>query len=279
MTAAPIGIFDSGLGGLSVWKEVVKLLPYRSVVYLSDNAFCPYGRRRAEELVERTQQVVRFLLHEACQMVVVACNTATAAAIDSLRASYPVPFVGMEPAVKPAALHSQTGVVGILATHGTFQGRLYQETSHRFASHVRIIEQVGDGLVELIEQGLCEAPQTIQLLHRYINPMIEAGADHLVLGCTHYPFLIPVIEKISDGRLTIIDPAPAVAHHVYTLLEQNYFSQEALERGGQPHTYRFYATGSAAALEACFRTLVPPKTSAQFFPFFEFPENYYLRRV
>ena len=142
MRKALVGIFDSGLGGLSVFREVIKRLPDSSFVYVSDNAWCPYGPRPAEEVVQRTQKISRFLIGEGCVLIVVACNTATAAAIDALRKSFAVPFVGMEPAVKPAALHSKTGVVGILATRGTFQGRLYQETSQRFAAHIRVIEQV-----------------------------------------------------------------------------------------------------------------------------------------
>ena len=283
--SAPIGIFDSGLGGLSVWKEVVKLLPGRCIVYVSDNGYCPYGPRPAEEVVERTKTISRFLIREGCAVVVVACNTATAAAIDILRNTFPVPFVGMEPAVKPAALHSHTGVVGVLATHGTFRGRLYQETSQRFASHVHIMEQVGDGLVELIEKGVADAPETLRLLRTYIEPMMEAGADHLVLGCTHYPFLIPAIQQIVQGRMTIIDPAPAVAQHLCTLLTATdpapavaqhlctLLTATDLQATGPdpssvsahtPLVYRFFATGSAATLEVCYRSISPPSIPAQF---------------
>lgn len=269
MSAAPIGIFDSGLGGLTVWREVVKLLPLQSVVYFSDNAYCPYGSRPAEELVERAKKISRFLIDEGCRVIVVACNTATAAAIDVLRRSFSTPFVGIEPAVKPAALHSKTGVVGILATRGTFQGRLYQETSQRFASHVRVIEYVGDGLVELVEQGQFNSPQTVQLLRKYIEPMIEAGADHLVLGCTHYPFLIPAIEKICRGRLVIVDPALAVAHHLATLMEE-FSTNESLETSTPSPLYRFYATGTGCVLQACYQSIASPSAASQFFSFFQF---------
>ena len=246
---APIGIFDSGVGGLSVWKEIVKLLPTCSTIYVSDNGYCPYGPRPVEEVIERTKIISQFLVDKGCDLIVVACNTATAAAIDTLRATYHIPFVGMEPALKPAALHSHTGVVGVLATKGTFGGRLYKETSQRFASHVQVIERVGEGLVELVEQGLIDAPQTIALLHQYIDPMIEAGADHLVLGCTHYPFLIPAIERITQGRMVIIDPAPAVAQRVQLLLYQIEYSGNLQVVPTPEHT--FYATGSDASLEAC----------------------------
>ena len=267
LTLPPIGVFDSGLGGLSVWREVVKLLPNHSIIYVSDNAYCPYGPRPVEVLIKRTQEISRFLIEQGCALIVVACNTATAAAIDHLRSAFPLPFVGMEPAVKPAALHSKTGVVGILATRGTFQGRLYQETSHRFAAHIRVIEQIGDGLVELVEQGLAHSPEALQLLHTYIDPMIEAGADHLVLGCTHYPFLIPVIEQISQGRMTIIDPAPAVAQQVCAVWEQRDKVDYLVDT---PPIYRFYTTGSEDALRACYDSLAPPLSAAVFFPFFRF---------
>jgi len=250
---------------MSVWREVVKALPCRPILYVSDNAWCPYGPRPAEEVIERTKRISAFLVREGCGIIVVACNTATAAAIDTLRNSFVVPFVGMEPAVKPAALHSKTGVVGILATRGTFKGRLYQETSQRFAAHIRIIEQTGDGLVELVEQGLADSPQALQLLHTYIDPMIKAGADHLVLGCTHYPFLTSAIEKISQGRLTIVDPAPAVVHHLCAIIEE-------IEKGScshsepiSPHQYRFYSTGPGVALLACCNRMIPDAASSKFY--------------
>jgi len=239
-----IGMFDSGVGGLSVWKEVVALSSDQDIMYFSDNAYCPYGPRPAEEIIERTKKISGFLIQQSCNLIVVACNTATAAAIDALRAAFPVPFVGMEPAVKPAALHSQTGVVGILATRGTFKGRLYQETLHRFASQIRVVEQTGDGLVELVEQGLADDPQTIRLLHQYIDPMIEAGVDHLVLGCTHYPFLIPAIQKIIGPHLTILNPAPAVAKRVQFLLHEynlSYISTKSAQ-------YHFFSSGSVATM-------------------------------
>jgi glutamate racemase len=236
-----IGIFDSGLGGLSVWRELVKYIPQRSLYYVSDSAFCPYGPRPASEVIARGQLISQFLIDRGCGLIVLACNTATAACLSSLRQSFSLPFVGMEPAVKPAALHSQTGVVGVLATEGTFRGSLYKETSQRFASHVQVLETVGAGLVELIEQGRLDDPETNALLKRYIDPMLEAGADHLVLGCTHYPFLIPAIEKITLGRLQIIDPAPAVALHTAQLAA-------SLPPALAPVAYHFYATGSVEAL-------------------------------
>jgi len=239
-----VGMFDSGVGGLSVWREVVALLPGQNIMYVSDNAYCPYGSRPAEEVIERTKKISEYLIRQSCSLIVVACNTATAAAIDALRAAFPVPFVGMEPAVKPAALHSRTGVVGILATRGTFKGRLYQETLHRFASQIRVVEQTGDGLVELVEQGLADSPQALRLLRQYIAPMIEAGADHLVLGCTHYPFLIPAIQKITGPRVAILNPAPAVAKRVQFLLNEAHSSHMSTVSAH----YKFFASGAVATM-------------------------------
>ena len=260
-----IGIFDSGLGGLTVWKETVRLLPASPVVYVSDNAYCPYGLQSAGTIIDRCQKITSFLIRKGSQLIVVACNTATAVAIDTLRAGFKTPFVGMEPAVKPAALHSRSGVVGVLATQGTLGGRLYQDTIQRFATHVRVMEQVGAGLVELIEEGLADAPQTLQLLRTYIEPMIEAGADHLVLGCTHYPFLMPVIEQIVQGRMTIVDPAPAVAQQVYALWR---YAGHPLQEDTVP-VYRFYATGSDEALRACCSRVVSGSASTQFYAHFD----------
>jgi len=233
----PIGIFDSGVGGLSVWREIVKVLPQESTIYYADNANCPYGGKSREEIVALADRVTSFLLEKGCSTIVVACNTATAAAIDFLRKKYPVPFVGMEPAVKPAAINSITGVIGVLATQGTFNSRLFQETRSRFASEVKVIIQPGFGLVERVEAGDFSSPLVYDLLHRYIDPMLEAGADYLVLGCTHYPFLIEAISEISNGRLTIVDPAPAVAMQVKRVLELTE-TQSVSELA-----YEFYASG------------------------------------
>ncbi len=235
--AAPIGLLDSGIGGLSVWREVVRLLPHERTVYYADTAHCPYGPKTQEEIIGRAVHITDWLLARQAKLIVVACNTATAAAIDHLRTHYTIPFVGMEPAVKPAALLSQSGVVGVLATRGTFKGRLYHETSERFAGHVKIIEQPGDGLVELIEAGKTDTPEMTALLHTYIDPMIAAGADHIVLGCTHYPFLIPAIRKITGDKVTLLDPAPAVAQRVKSLLEQ----QGLLNNSEAPGQHEFYS--------------------------------------
>lgn len=248
----PIGLFDSGAGGISVWKEIAKQLPYEDTVYVSDNANYPYGNKPAEEIIRLSDRVARFLLEKRCKIIVVACNTATAGAIDYLRKAHAsVSFVGMEPAVKPAVLSSKTGVVGILATAGTFKGRLFNETKERFASSVKIIEQVGEGLVEAVENRTENSDETKQLLRSYIQPMLDKGIDHLVLGCTHYPFLTTQIQEITGDRITILDPAPAVAKQVKHLLEE-----KRLQSDGQiTPTHHFYTTGNPTTVRTILASL------------------------
>ncbi|MBO4557717.1 MAG: glutamate racemase [Bacteroidales bacterium] len=241
-----IGIYDSGLGGLSVMKEIVSLLGGEDYLYFADSKYCPYGTRDKEFLRERATAVTEFLTGRGAEMVVVACNTATAAAISHLRESFPIPFVGMEPAIKPAILHTYTGVIGVLATAVTFTGELYHKTLERYAAaegeEVRVIEQVGYGLVEAVESGNIHSAETVSLLHKYIDPMLEAGADHIVLGCTHYPFLAEEMEKITAGRAAIVNPAPAVARQVQKLYGE--------ERGtGAPWQFFSSAEFSPAAEE------------------------------
>lgn len=241
---APIGFFDSGVGGLSVWREGIKLLPGEHTIYYADNAHCPYGAKEPDEIIARSIHIVDFLLTHACKLIVVACNTATAAAIDYLRTHYPVPFVGMGPAVKPAVQHSLSGVVGVLATQGTLKGRLYHEILSQFATDVQIIEQPGDGLVELAEAGQTNSDEARALLQQYIQPMLDAGADHLVLGCTHYPFFIPAIARIAGQRMTIIDPAPAVAQRIKSLLIQ----YNLLNTSGDTARHAFFSSGNLHAV-------------------------------
>lgn len=240
----PIGVFDSGVGGLSVWRELVKILPNEDIIYVADSANCPYGNKSEDEITSLSRRIVSFLLQKKCKLVVVACNTATAAAIDYLRTNFEIPFVGMEPAVKPAALNSSTGVVGILATAGTFKGRLFNETKGRFASSVNVIERIGDGLVDAVESGITDSEGVRQLLRTYIQPMLDANVDHLVLGCTHYPFLIPQIKEITQDRVTIIDPAPSVARQADHLLCENGIKN----RDKKEPSYSFYTTGNATTL-------------------------------
>lgn len=220
---APIGIFDSGMGGLSVWREVRRLLPEESVIYLADGKNCPYGDRTKEEIADYTLQAVEELVARGAKLIVVACNTATAVAIDTLRREYDyIPFVGMEPAVKPAALSTRSGTIAILATKASLKGELFRLTSSKYASRVRILTSVGEGFVEAVEEGREGEPETLDMVRRSLEPLIEEGADRIVLGCTHYPFLREAMEQVIGERdVELIDPAEAVARRVEWLLERD----------------------------------------------------------
>lgn len=239
-----IGVFDSGVGGLTVLSELVKVLPTQSFIYFADNANCPYGSKSHNEIVRLTEQISNFLLHKGCNLIVVACNTATAAAIDHLRENFAIPFVGMEPAVKPAALNTKTNSIGVLATAGTFNGRLYRETSSKYAAGIKINYQVGEGLVELVEQGKSYSLEAKALLMKYISPMLTENIDHLVLGCTHYPFFTPLLKEILPKNVIIVNPAPAVAQQTVRVLEQMGESQQKLKA-----SFEFYASGEIGILK------------------------------
>ena len=218
----PIGVLDSGVGGLSVLKAIRSQMPHENVLYLGDQAHVPYGPRGQEQIKEFSAGITRFLLEHGAKLIVVACNTASAAALYDLREMFPeVPFVGMEPAVKPAAETTKTGKVGVLATPTTFAGELYASVVERFAQDVKIFTSTCPGLVEHIEAGDLDSPSTRDILQRALEPMLEAGIDTIVMGCTHYPFVIPVIESITGPGIRTIDPAPAIARQVTRLLEQH----------------------------------------------------------
>lgn len=214
-----ITVFDSGVGGLSVLKELIALAPSEEYLYFSDNAHCPYGEKSVEYIRERASQITETAIEHGAEIIVVACNTATAAAIRYLREKYPIPFVGMEPAVKPAALNSESKVIGVLATSGTLKGELFKNTSQKYGKGVKIISRIGKGLVELVEQGKTEGPEAEKQISECIEPMIEAGADQIVLGCTHYPFLEETIKKCAPG-VNILNPAPAVARHTIEVIRE-----------------------------------------------------------
>ncbi len=221
MNDAPIGVFDSGLGGLTVWSELRRKLPAESLIYYGDGKNCPYGDKSPEEVREHVDFAVRRLLDRGVKLIVVACNAATAMTIDHLRATYPIPFVGLEPAVKPAALSSRSGVIGILATAATLKGRLFRETSQRYTDRVRILSRVGEGFVELVESNREDSEEALETVRRQLEPMIEAGADRIVLGCTHYPFLAPAMRRvIGDRDIELVNPAAAVERHTETLLHE-----------------------------------------------------------
>ena len=210
-----IGIFDSGVGGLSVCRQVAQQLPAENLIYFADQAHVPYGPRSMSQIRQYATAITHFLLGQGARVIVVACNTASAAALYHLRAAFPhVPFVGMEPAVKPAAESSRNGVIGVIATPATFQGELFASLIERFASDVQVLTQVCPGLVDAVEAGEWDAPATEALLRDCLDPLIQAGIDTLVLGCTHYPFLTAVISRVVGPHVNIIDPAPSVARQV-----------------------------------------------------------------
>ncbi len=216
----PIGFFDSGVGGTSVWSAVNNLLPNESTIYVADSANAPYGERSAETILALSIKNTDFLISKGCKLIVVACNTATTNAIAVLREKYTIPFIGIEPAIKPAALQTLTGKVGLLATKGTLGSALFHKTVLENAGGVEIIEQEGTGLVALIEGGFADGEEVAELLKSYLLPMQEKGIDRLVLGCTHYPYLIPAIKKILSSRIEIIDAAGAVAKQTKNVLQK-----------------------------------------------------------
>lgn len=215
----PIGLFDSGIGGTSIWKEVHQLLPSENTIYLADSKNAPYGKKSKQEIIELCYKNVDFLLAKGCKLIVVACNTATTNAIKELRSKYNTPFIGIEPAIKPAATHSKTQTIGILATKGTLTSELFNKHVESF-TETKIIEQVGYGLVELIEDGKIETEEMRNLLKIYLQPMIAENIDYLVLGCSHYPYLIPEIKKILPNHIKIIDSGQAVAKQTKSVLEK-----------------------------------------------------------
>ena len=218
-SSAPIGIFDSGVGGLSVLRQIRLQLPHENLIFFADQGHVPYGPRLLEQVQAFSEAITRFLLEQGSKLIVVACNAASAAALYHLRETFPtVPFVGMEPAVKPAAEQTQSGVVGVLATPATFQGELYASVLERFASGVTVMQDTCPGLVSQIEKGELDSPATRTILENALKPMLAHGIDRVVMGCTHYPFVIPLIEAIVGPQVKVIDPAPAVARQVGRVL-------------------------------------------------------------
>jgi glutamate racemase len=215
----PIGLFDSGIGGTSIWKAIHHLMPNEETIYLADSKNAPYGQKSKDEIIALSIKNTEFLLNQNAKIIVVACNTATTNAIKELRARYKVPFIGIEPAIKPAALNSKTQKIGILATKGTLSSELFNKTVELYHD-TKIVEQIGHGLVELIENGDLNSPEMTKLLHSYLQPMIEENIDYLVLGCSHYPYLIPQIKKIIPENIQIIDSGEAVAKQTLKVLKE-----------------------------------------------------------
>lgn len=252
-----IGIFDSGVGGLSVLREIRKVLPEQSYIYYSDNAHCPYGEKSREYIIERAREITKFLIDKGCEIIVVACNTATAAAIRTLREEFPIKFIGMEPAIKPAVQSTHTGVVGVLATAGTLKATKYLDTREKWAQDVKIVEHIGQGFVELVESGNINGPIAEKAVSVSLMPLLEAGADTIVLGCTHYPFLISTINKIAheafpDRDISVIDPAPAVARHLLDVMQHEGITKVS------PSGYKIelHSSGAPEGLLRTFNSLV-----------------------
>jgi len=260
-SASPIGVFDSGVGGLSVWREIVRQLPSEDTLYFGDQAHIPYGQRPLDEVRRLTGNITRFLLAQGAKLIVVACNTASGAALHALRGTFPdVPFVGMEPAVKPAVEHTRTGIVGVIATPATFQGDLFAGLIQRFGDGFDIHTQACPGLMEVVEAGALDTPETGALLRQYLTPLLDAGIDQLVLGCTHYPFLSPAIQRIVGPEVTLIDPARAVARQVGRVLSRCNLRAPA----GQQGQHRFYTSGDPVQFAVMVRALIGVSQPVQF---------------
>jgi len=256
----PIGIFDSGVGGLSVYQAIRELLPAERLIYIADQAHVPYGQRSLADVRQLSERITGALLEKNVKLIVVACNTASAAALYHLREKFPkIPFVGMEPAVKPAAKNTKSGVVGVLATPATFQGQLYASLVDRFATDLNILQHTCPGLVQQIEAGHLTSEVTIDILTKALTPMIEKGADTIVLGCTHYPFVIPAINNIVGPQVRVIDPSPAIARQTRRVLESADLLNEMGKDKNIPNQVNqpeMYTTGNLLAFRNSVKNLL-----------------------
>ena len=237
MNKQPIGVFDSGIGGTSILREIVKILPNEDFIYLADSANAPYGQKSAEAILALCEKNVELLLEKECKLIVVACNTATTNAIAALRAQYNIPFIGIEPALKPAALNTKTNTIGILATKGTLSSKLFSDKIDLYGLNIKIIEVEGNGLVECLEEGDFDSEYLVSLVKTYINPMLQQHIDYLVLGCSHYPYLVPIIKQIVPSSVQIIDSGEAVAIQTKHILSIN----NLLSSRTQPGDLMFYS--------------------------------------
>ena len=278
-----IGIFDSGIGGLSVFREIYRLLPEESYIYFADSAHCPYGEKSREYVMDRAREITTFLVSRGADIITVACNTATAAAISGLREEFSFPdrpgtvrklmqisggrrdhvkFIGMEPAVKPAAEMTRSGIIGVLATAGTLNGPKYRTSREMFTKGVKVVEHVGSGFVELVERGITEGAEAEATVEKSISPLLDAGADVIVLGCTHYPFLMDTIRKIAGEGVRIIDPAPAVARHLVDVMSQDGLLDGSTAESGRTNPapgipdIRLFSSGDPHILQTTFNRLI-----------------------
>jgi glutamate racemase len=250
---SPIGIFDSGVGGISVLRAIREQMPEESVIYFGDQGHIPYGPRSMEQIRNFSEAITNFLLERNAKIIVVACNTASAAALKDLREKFPnVQFVGMEPAVKPAAEHTQTGKVGVLATPATFQGALYASVVERFANGVELFQNTCPGLVQQIEEGNLSGEEPRKILEDALLPMLQKDIDTVVLGCTHYPLVIPLIQQIVGEKVRVIDPALSVAKQTRRLLEANKLRNQSDAKSN----VKFYTSGEPDALKSLLPILL-----------------------
>lgn len=257
----PIGVFDSGVGGLSVLREIQQLLPAESLLYVADSGYVPYGEKPPEQIRERSRKIAQFLIEQGAKALVLACNTATAAAINDLRGEFDMPIIGMEPAVKPAAVATRNGVVGVLATTGTLQSAKFAALLDRFARSVQVITQPCPGLVECVERGELTGPGVEALLQRYTAPLLAAGCDTVILGCTHYPFLRPALQRILPADIQLVDTGAAVARQLQArLVEARLLSQQ------KTTATRFWSSGDVELMSTILPILLAQKSRVEILP-------------
>lgn len=254
---APIGAFDSGVGGLSILSEVRKLLPAENLIYLADSAHCPYGTKPVTEIRQRTLEVTDFLVQQGVKAVVVACNSACEAGLERIRDKYPqLPVIGVEPAVKPAQHETRNGKIGVLATELTLNGERFSHLVEKYAAGIEVFSQPAPGLVELVEDGQLDTVETEAVLHRYLDPLLNKGIDTLVLGCTHYPFLIPIIRRICGAAVMVLDTGVAVARQTLRILTE----KDRLATSDFPGNETFYTSGDPDSVKPVIAKLWPGKT-------------------
>tara|TARA_R110000850_G_scaffold246822_1_gene371761 strand:- start:358 stop:1137 length:780 start_codon:yes stop_codon:yes gene_type:complete len=244
MSSKPIGIFDSGVGGTSIWNELHLRLPHENTLYLADSKNAPYGTKTEQEIIELSIKNTEYLISKDCKLIVVACNTATTNAIKILRETFNIPFIGIEPAIKPAALNTKTKAIGILATRGTLSSALFHKTTDLYSHNIQVIEQEGEGIVQLIESGKLESAEMTALLKLYLQPMIHANIDYLVLGCTHYPYLVPQLLQLLPEHVKIIDSGEAVARQTEAVLKEHNLLNNSNKKG----RVLFYTNGNTQVI-------------------------------
>ena len=261
-SANPIGVFDSGVGGLAVLQEICRELPGEDLLYVADSAHAPYGDKTTLQIEARSVAIAEFLVSQHAKAIVVACNTATGAAVETLRARFPLPIVAMEPAVKPAAANTRTGVIGVLATSRTITSDNFAKLHQRFGADVRILMQACPGLVEQVEAGKLSGQETRALVEQYVLPLLEQQADTIVLGCTHYPFLAPLIREIAGAAVTIMDPSPAIARE----LRRRLSSAALLSARNRPGSVRFWSSANSESNRRVISSLWEAEVELQLLP-------------